>query len=119
MNVNQATEEILGPAIPQGPEAKRQFWANEIKRWRDSGQSQRRYSKSRGLMDGQLNYWKKKFELNTETKPLPSSSFTPIHVKAAFPTACIRIKRPNGTCIELPILPDMDQLKALVKALGC
>ena len=50
---------------------------------------------------------------------LASSSFTTIHVKPALPAACIRIKRPKGTCIELPILFDIDQLKALVKALGC
>ena len=113
MNANQDTEKIMEPTIPQGPEAKRQFWAKEIKRWRDSGQSQRHYSKARGLMDGQLNYWKKKFESSNKTMKLPSSFFTPIDVKPALSAPCIRIKRPNGTCIELPILSDMDQLKAL------
>lgn len=105
--------------IPQETEAKRQFWEGEVKRWKASGLSQRQYSEQRGLSKNQLSYWQQKLEV---IKPLPQKSkpsFTPVQVQKDRIMPYIRIKRINGTCIEIPLLSDVQQLKALLEMLAC
>ena len=112
---NQSTHRLT---IPSDAQAKRQFWQTEVKRWHASGQSQRQYCQDRGLVDSQLSYWVNKFHV-----PSPSSSsasgFTPIRVKPETSLSCIRVRRPNGVCIELPTLQDSVPLKTLLELLIC
>lgn len=106
-------------AIPQETEAKRQFWEAEVKRWRSSGLTQKLYSENRGLPKNQLSYWLKKLEGTKQSPKKLAPSFTPIRMQKERTLPCIRIKRTNGTCIELPLLSDMKQLKALLEVLAC
>ena len=105
-------------SIPSDAKAKRQFWQEEIRRWKGSGKKQSVYSKERGLLCNQLNYWAGKLgQSNKSSKS--SGKLVSIGIKEERQAQCIRIKRINGTWIELPLLQDMTQLKALLEVLGC
>ena len=119
--MNAANNECPTPAItiPQETEEKRQFWEGEVKRWKASGQTQRVYGQARGLPKNQLSYWIQKLEPAKPAAKKQKSPFTPIRMKQEMALPYIRIKRSNGTCIELPLLSDMRQLKALLEVLEC
>ncbi|MCP3679253.1 MAG: hypothetical protein GY782_02890 [Gammaproteobacteria bacterium] len=106
-------------SIPSDSKEKRQFWKEEVRRWKASGKKQSVYSKERDLLPSRLNYWARK--LGQSNKPSKSSSgkLVSIGIKEERQAQCIRIKRINGTWIELPLLQDMTQLKALLEVLGC
>ena len=127
--MNTETEGVLPPplTIPSDSKAKCQFWQEEVRRWKASGKKQSVYSKERGLPTNRLNYWVGK--LRKRQKPssfAPSGKLVSIGMQKKHADAmqqqtlaCIRIKRTNGTWIELPLLDDMTQLKALLEVLGC
>ena len=127
--MNTEIEGILPSAltIPSDTKAKYQFWQEEVRRWKASGKKQSVYSKERGLPTNRLNYWVGKLRKHQKPSSLaPSGKLVSIgmqkkkeEVLQQQSLQCIRIKRTNGTWIELPLLDDMTQLKALLEVLGC
>lgn len=113
--------------IPSDTQAKCQFWQEEVRRWKASGKKQSVYSKERGLPTNRLNYWVGKLRKRQKPSSLaPSGKLVSIGMQKKQaeamqppPLQCIRIKRTNGTWIELPLLQDMAQLKVLLEVLGC
>lgn len=120
--MNRKTEEApsLPLTIPGNPKAKRAFWQEEVKRWRASGQSQRLYSRERGLIIGQLSYWAGQFKSPLPSSPpTPKKSFVPIKLEQVSESCSMRIKRADGLSIELSGFPDSAQLKLLLEVLTC
>ncbi len=126
--MNTETAGVLPPplTIPSDTKAKCQFWQEEVRRWKASGKKQSVYSKARGLPTNRLNYWVGKLRKRHKPSPAPSGKLVSIgmqkkkeEINQQHSPQCIRIKRTNGTWIELPLLQDMNQLKALLEVLGC
>jgi transposase-like protein len=82
------------------PAEKREFWAEQIRLWQESGQSQSEYCRRHGIGTSQWFYWRRRCR-DTETGltlvPLKLPQITGIGGK----TPAVRVITPNGFTIEL------------------
>ena len=117
--MSQNNEVINSVRIPKHPRAKHQFWQAAVDKWKASGKTKRTYSEESGLVCSQLKYWIRKLGESHSPSPQPPGKLVPIGVIPTSQGQYIRIKRPNGICIEVPILQDMRRLKSLLEVLGC
>lgn len=119
--MSQSNELKLAPSmsVPEDKAGKQAFWDNEVLQWKKSGQSQSRYSRERGLVFHQLNYWVSKLGRSTGSTKKGLGQFVPIQVALGKEKEWIRIKRSDGLLIEFPLLNDMTYLKYLLEVLAC
>ena len=95
-----------------------------VKKWQQSGQSQKAFSKAQGLKAHTFQYWVKKYEKEHSSKPLSKDTrqFVPILVSnqsgdVVGTNTQIKLSYPNGVWIELPSQVSLNYLKTLI-ALG-
>ena len=94
-----------------------------VKKWQQSGQSQKAFSKAHGLKAHTFQYWVKKYEKENSSKPLSkdTSQFVPLLVSNQSgdvgTSAQIKLSYPNGVCLEFPSQVSLNYLRNLI-ALG-
>jgi hypothetical protein len=81
------------------PEARAQYWKEQIAAWRASGQSQQAFCKTNDLNYPRFGYWLRKFRQQGEVAAAPrrASGFVPVVASSACGDLVVHL--PNG--IEL------------------
>lgn len=92
-----------------------------VKKWQQSGQSQKAFSKAHGLKAHTFQYWVKKYEKEHSSKPLPkdTSEFVPLLVSNQAgdvgTSTQIKLSYPNGVRLELPNQISLNYLRGLIQ----
>ena len=92
-----------------------------VKKWQQSGQSQKAFSKAHGLKAHTLQYWVKKYEKEHSSKSLSkdTSQFVPLLVSNqggdVGKSTQIKLSYPNGVRLELPSQVSLNYLKTLIQ----
>jgi len=93
-----------------------------VRRWQQSGMSQRAFSASENISYERLRYWNKKFEkLNQNTEhiqsPINISNFIPIDVvrEKEQDFSGLQLTFPNQVTITCPTGIELEALKTLIK----
>ena len=77
-------------------EAKREYWANHIKDWKTSGETQSHYCQHHNLKPHQLSYWVRVFKSNSRAdRSTNSKGFVALQVTHSATTG-LTIRLPNG-----------------------
>lgn len=99
-------------------EEKRAYWANHVKAWKESGETQRNYCLQQHLKPHQLTYWKQVFEPHSE--PMPTATgFIPVQV-ASSPSQAqgLTVRLRGGVCIEGVHAGNLTATRALIEWLA-
>lgn len=92
-----------------------------VKKWQQSGQSQKAFSKANGLRAHTFQYWVKKYEKEHSSKSLPkdTSEFVPLLISNQAGDGGtnnqIKLSYPNGVCLELPRQVSLNYLRGLIQ----
>lgn len=84
---------------------KRAYWANHIKQWNESGETQSHYCRRHQLKLHQLVYWKQVFGNTPKPKvkkPINTGGFIAVQLTPATdsPAQDLTLQLPNGLRIE-------------------
>jgi hypothetical protein len=79
------------------PEARADYWRQQIETWQSSGQSQQAYCKANGLNYGRFLYWRRKFrEIRAHQAHKPSPAFVPVAWPMGASTSGLSVVLPSG-----------------------
>ena len=107
-DLNETSKEIMN----------RDFWQKHYAQYKESGLSKARYSRQHNLIAPRFIYWSRKFEAETQIKPIKPSSFVEVKVKPE------PYSKPTGLCtLELGgtkrlVIHDIAVMKILLNSLG-
>jgi transposase-like protein len=107
-NVNETSKEIMNC----------DFWRKHYAQYKESGLSKAAYSRQHDLIAPRFIYWSRKFEEETQIKPIKPSSFVEVKVQSEAH------KQPVGLCVlELGssrrlVIHDIAVMKILLNSLG-
>lgn len=96
-----------------------EFWQKNIKAWRASGLSQKKFCQQSKLNYAQFIYWRAQSE--KQSKSTNSKKLLPVKVASHSqpPSAsAVRLRLPNGVMVEVPCVLSADKLKQLFHCLG-
>ena len=80
--------------------SKRHYWANHIKDWKASGETQSHYCRHHDLKPHQLTYWKQVFKSQPQTAQASSSNgFVTLKVTDTA-TPDVTLHLPNGLRVD-------------------
>ncbi len=82
---------------------KRDYWANHVKAWKASGETQSSYCRRHQLKPHQMTYWKSIFENDTQTAQADarlSNGFVSVQMAARPIPQGLTIRLPNGLQLE-------------------
>ncbi len=108
-DLNETSKEIMN----------RSFWQKHYAQYKESGLSKARYSRQHNLIAPRFIYWSRKFEAETQIKPIKPSSFVEVKVKSESYN-----NRSIGLCtLELGgtrrlVIHDIAVMKILLNSLG-
>ncbi len=98
---------------------KREFWANHVKKWRDSGLTQADYCQQHQLKSHQLTYWKQVFQDVPSVNNTDSSKNAFIAVQVTQPThlheQSLVIELPNGSRITGIHESNLNVVQAIIR----
>ena len=100
-------------------ESKAAFWPKQIEDWKNSGLSQAKFCRERGLKEGGLSYWKRKFDPGYKAKKSKKiKNFIDLSAAGGAPRPGVFKMAINGTVVEFGSLPDPAWIADLIKNLG-
>jgi len=104
---------------------KRAYWANHIKQWQASGDTQSNYCRHHQLKLHQLVYWKQVFSNNPDknknknkNKPNNTSGFVTVNVTPAVTNATtsdLTLQLPNGLRIDGIRANNLDLIQKILR----
>jgi hypothetical protein len=94
-----------------------QWWKQTIERWKASGQAQKAFCQEQRISFWAFRNWKTKLTGSTEQEP----GF--VEIQGLLPKQClhgtrIRITFPSGIAIEVDEAKTIEELKAIISAVG-
>ena len=104
---------------PESPEAKLDYWREQIELWKISGLTQPKFCEEYNLNYTTFVYWRSKLyeqERPKQSKKLVSVKI-PTHPKAQ-PTHCLRMRLQSGVVLEIPAVLSSEQFKIIFDSLG-
>ncbi len=98
---------------------KREYWQDQIRRWKESNLSQSMFCKQAGIKQSTLGYW---LSVLSEPKKGDRNKFIPIkiikNIKSNNPAKTIKIKLLTGHVVYLPVEIGINEITKVIHLLG-
>jgi hypothetical protein len=97
---------------------KRNFWENHYTQYKKSNLSKAQYSRQHNLIIPRFIYWSRKFEAETQIKPIKPSSFVEVKVKSEPHNKLIGLCTLELGGTKRLVVHDIAVMKILLNSLG-